>query len=63
MMAEKSSGILYIATGRRHLGEMLISARSVRRHMPGVSIILYTDQSDLPTDVFDEVRVIRDPRH
>ncbi|HEY8899988.1 MAG TPA: hypothetical protein VIM61_06215 [Chthoniobacterales bacterium] len=57
------TGVLYIATGRRHVGEMLVSARSVRRHMPGVPIIVYTDQADLPADVFDEVRPIANPRH
>jgi hypothetical protein len=63
MITASEKGILYIATGRRHLGEMLISARSVRRHMPGVPIVVYTDQQDLPADVFDEVRPISDPRH
>ncbi len=42
---------------------MLISARSVRRHLPGVPIVLYTDQTDLPAGVFDEVRRIENPRH
>jgi hypothetical protein len=56
-------GILYIATGRRHLDEMLVSARSVRRHMPGLPIVLYTDQQDLPAGVFDEIRRIENPRH
>jgi hypothetical protein len=63
MSTGRERGILYIATGRRHLGEMLVSARSVRRHMPGVPIVVYTDQDDLPADVFDEIRRIRDPRH
>lgn len=56
-------GILYIATGRRHLDEMLVSARSVRRHMPGLPIVLYTDQENLPAGVFDEIRRIGNPRH
>jgi hypothetical protein len=56
-------GFLYIATGPRHVGEMLASARSVRKHMPGVRIAVYTDQSNLPADVFDEVRRIENPRH
>ncbi len=56
-------GILYIATGRRHLDEMLISARSVRRHMPGVPIVVSTDQDGLPDDLFDEIRPIANPRH
>jgi len=56
-------GILYVATGARHLGETIASARSVRRHMPGVPIVLCTDQSGLPAGLFDEVRQIENPRH
>jgi hypothetical protein len=63
MRKVESRGILYIATGRRHVDEMLLSARSVRRHMPGVPIVLYTDQVGLPADVFDEIRRIENPRH
>ena len=63
MSAGGDRGILYIATGRRHLDEMLVSARSVRRHMPGVPIVVCTDQTDLPKDVFDEIRRIDSPRH
>jgi len=63
MDSRASTGVLYIATGRRHLDEMLGSARSVRRHLPGVPIVLYTDQGDLPDGVFDEVRRIEQPRH
>jgi len=62
-VTSKGRGIVYIATGRRHLGEMLISARSVRRHMPDLPIVLFTDQKDLPAGVFDEVRPIANPRH
>lgn len=60
---DRLRGILYIATGRRHVGEMLASARSVRRHLPGVPIVVYTDQADLPGGVFDEIRRIEEPRH
>ena len=56
-------GVIYVATGRRHLAEMLVSAQSVRRHMPETPIFLYTDQADLPAGVFSEVRAIENPRH
>jgi hypothetical protein len=42
---------------------MLVSARSVRRQMPDVPIIVCTDLVDLPPDVFDEIRVLENPRH
>ncbi|MGH8048892.1 MAG: hypothetical protein ACREKL_16745 [Chthoniobacterales bacterium] len=63
MAAAGDIGFLYIATGPRHLGEMLASVRSVRRHMPGVRIAVYTDQSGLPAELFDEIRAIENPRH
>lgn len=63
MSVSGDRGVLYIATGRRHRDEMLVSARSVRRHMPGVPIAVHTDQADLPAGVFDEVRRIDAPRH
>ncbi len=63
MSFSREKGVLYIATGRRHLEEMLVSARSVRRHMPEIPIVVYTDQADLPPGVFDEIRRLDDPRH
>jgi hypothetical protein len=56
-------GILYVATGARHLGETVASAQSVRRHMPGLPIVLCTDQANLPPGLFDEVRRLENPRH
>ncbi len=63
MESKTSCGVIYVATGRRHLDEMLVSARSVRRHMPELPIFLYTDQTDLPEGIFSEVRRIETPRH
>lgn len=63
MEVSVSRGVVYIATGPRHLDEMLISAKSVRRHMPDVPIVLFTDQSSVPAGVFTEIRVIENPRH
>lgn len=60
---EVRRGVVYIATGRRHLGEMLVSAGSVRRHMPGLPIILFTDQTDFQNDLFSEILPIENPRH
>jgi hypothetical protein len=58
-----SQGFLYIATGRRHLDEMLASVASLRRHMPEFPVVLWTDQADVPTGLFDEIRRIENPRH
>lgn len=63
MSQTDSRGVIYIATGRRHLDEMLVSARSLRRHMPDLPIVLFTDQRDLPGGVFSEIRPVENPRH
>lgn len=56
-------GVIYVATGRRHLDEMIQSAQSLRDHMPGLPVVLFTDQSDIPSRVFDEIRMLENPRH
>lgn len=58
-----TSGFIYIATGRRHLNEMLESVESLRRHMPGYPVILFTDQAGLPEGAFDEIRPLLNPKH
>ncbi len=63
VMPEHSLGVLYVATGGVHRDEMIASARTVRRHLPGVPILAYTDQTDLPPDVFSEIRTLARPRH
>ena len=42
MASNSDCGVLYIATGARHLAETLASARSVRRHMPELPMVLHT---------------------
>ncbi len=59
----RDRGVLYVATGRRHLGEMLASAESVRRQMGSLPIVLHTDQQNFSADVFSEIRWIEKPRH
>jgi hypothetical protein len=63
LVESSACGFIYVATGRRHLGEMLDSVDSLRRHMPGYPVVLYTDQQDLPSGVFDEVRELKEPKH
>lgn len=54
-------GVIYIATGEIYLRAARQSAESVRRHMPGVEIDLFTDADDIPAGVFDRVHVIENP--
>jgi hypothetical protein len=44
-------GVIYIATGERHCAEALVSAKSLRMHMPHLAITLYTDQAMAGADV------------
>ncbi|PWU08128.1 MAG: hypothetical protein C5B47_05130 [Verrucomicrobia bacterium] len=60
---EPSCGVLYVATGRRHLVEAARSAESVRKHMPRLPILLYTDQTNVKFQVFTEIRKIDQPQY
>lgn len=59
----QSYGIIYVATGTRHVAEAVRSAQSVRKHMPQVPIILYTDQVNVTFKVFTEIWEIDQPLH
>ncbi len=54
----QSKGVIYVATGSKFVDEALISIRSVNKYMPGLSVTLFTDVSDLvesPPDGVDSV--------
>ncbi len=53
-MSQAQQGIIYVATGAKYLAETLLSLESVRRHMPGLPVTLFTDQSP-PAGLFDQV--------
>jgi len=61
------SGILYAATGERHLREAAHSARSVRHVHPELPIALFTSQKDLDAhrgwlaETFDQLHLHRAP--
>lgn len=44
-------GVIYIATGERHVAEALVSARSLKTHMPHLAVTLYTDQAAVASEV------------
>jgi len=56
-------GVIYVATGRRHLDEMLVSVSSLRQQMPGLPVVLFTDQAEIPAGVFDEIRILTNAQH
>lgn len=48
-------GAIYLAVGQEYLEEARISARSVKRFMPELKTVLFTDTMPLDQDVFDEI--------
>lgn len=51
---------VYVATTPRHLAEAEISAASLRPHLPGVPVILFTQLPDQPA-IFDQIFPISHP--
>lgn len=47
-------GIIYVATGKKHLDEALCSARQVAKVMPDMPMTLFTDQ-EVPPGLFEQV--------
>jgi hypothetical protein len=50
-----TDGVIYVATGERHVAEALVSARSLKTHMPDLPVTLYTDRMLAAADVDDVV--------
>lgn len=50
-----TNGVIYVATGERHVAEALVSARSLRTHMPDLPVTLYTDRTLAAAEVDDVV--------
>ncbi|TLD69268.1 hypothetical protein FEM03_18015 [Phragmitibacter flavus] len=48
-------GIIYVATGSKHLSEALKSAASVRSVMPSIPMSIWTDQNLDSSHLFDQV--------
>jgi hypothetical protein len=50
-------GVIYVAFGQEYLSEVLVSAASVKRHMPDLPITLFCDRKTACPDVDQVVRV------
>ena len=62
----KKKGIIYVATGKKFVDEVLISARSVKKHMPDIPILLFTDLKEfvsLPPEGIDSICLLNEPTH
>ncbi|MFC1830915.1 hypothetical protein ACFL0S_02710, partial [Thermodesulfobacteriota bacterium] len=58
-------GVVYIATGEKFVEEALISAQSVRKCMPEMAIVLFTDLAELvdnPPEPVNSVVLLSDVR-
>lgn len=56
-------GVIYVATGRKFVAEALVSAGSVKKHMPDLPVCLYTDLEQLvssPPAGIDRVYLLRE---
>ena len=62
MNSKTDKGIVYIATGDKFIKEATLSAKSVKKHMPEVSITLMTDKI-LDINLFDNIIEIEKPRN
>jgi hypothetical protein len=50
-----SQGIIYVAITNIFVKEAIISAKSVKKFLPNIKIVLFTDSSFSDHDIFDEV--------
>ncbi|MBR8831085.1 MAG: hypothetical protein N5P05_003792 [Chroococcopsis gigantea SAG 12.99] len=51
-----SRGVLYVAIGAKYAQEALVSARSVKQHLPGLEIAMFTNHPPIDTGgIFDRI--------
>lgn len=58
----KSIGVVYVATGRQFVDEALVSAVSLKKHMPDLPVTLFTD-IDVKSKYIDRVIKIKKPTY
>ena len=50
---DASAGVIYCTSGRKYFEDAIVSARSVKRHHPGMKIAVFTEEDDFRDEVFD----------
>lgn len=50
-MTKASRGIVYVATGRKFVDEVLLSAKSAKNHMPDIPVCLFTDVREIANNL------------
>ncbi len=61
-MKKKTKGVIYIATGKKYVDEALVSAASLKKHMPALPVTLSTD-IDIKSKYIDNVVKINNPKY
>ncbi len=61
-MKKTTKGVIYIATGEKYIEEALISATSLKKHMPNLSVTLFSD-IDVKSKYLDNVIKIKKPKY
>ncbi|TKJ17510.1 hypothetical protein CEE44_03165 [Candidatus Woesearchaeota archaeon B3_Woes] len=57
---KKTRGVIYIATGEKYINEVLVSAASLKKHMPDLPVTLFSDL-DVKSSYFDKILKIKNP--
>lgn len=52
---QRDRGAIYLAVGERYIEEARISAQSLKRFMPEMEVVLFTDYMPLDQSVFDKI--------
>jgi len=55
-------GVIYVATGEQYISEAITSATSLKNHMKAIDIVLYSNNSNINADCFDEVKTFNETR-
>jgi len=57
-------GAIYLVTGKKiYLDEAVFSAKSLKKHCPDIPITLFTDNSNIKEDCFNEIKLIESNIH
>ncbi len=58
---KKTRGVIYIATGKKYIEEAIVSAASLKKHMPDLSVTLFTNEF-VDSVFFDNIIKIDNPK-
>ncbi len=59
-MRKQNVGVIYIATGKKYVDEALVSAATLKKHVPDLPVTLFSDL-DVKSSYFDRIIKIKNP--